>query len=570
MPSARKINQFIDQLEPAAARAFRQAVGSITSRAQINALADAIQRQDVDAVFRAAGLSSGAWSDVTEQARRAYIEGGNLVAADAPNRLGFAFDLNNPQAQQWLASHSSDFVTRINADQREAIRAVLAAGFEQGRNPRSIALDIVGRIDRATKRRAGGIVGLTEQMTGYVTNARAQLTLNPALVERAKQRLLESERWRAATAAQLDLKAKQDVLGGYLTRKRRDRRFDRLVQRAIDEGKPLAAADVDRIVGRYSDRLLNLRGENIARTEVLGSLNEGMDQALRQAVEDGLIQPQNIRRVWDATGDSRTRFDHMEAHGQEVGLDEPFIVGGEQMMHPGDFGASPGNVINCRCVVRQQVDWMAEEMTQEPEPVAEAPALSSDEEAMIEQRFQSQGFEFMADESKLQADLERTGFTSGEHKSLLAYTASDYSEVNWHLAGIRESNSLWVPAMVKGVNRSLGKLPASPGVHHRGMMFSTADDQARFLSEFKVGGTWRNKSFMSTSLDPSVASDYAMGSNPSVMFTIRGKTGRNITDLSLARGEAEVLYGTNKQFRVVSVGRSPNKSNLVQIILEEV
>ena len=134
------------------------------------------------------------------------------------------------------------------------------------------------------------------------------------------------------------------------------------MQRAIDEGRPLAAADVDRVVGRYADRLLNLRGENIARTEVLGSLNEGMDQALRQAVEDGLIQPENTRRVWDATMDDRTREAHQAANGQDVGLDEPFTVDGEEMMHPGDFGASPGNVINCRCVVRQQVDWMAEEL----------------------------------------------------------------------------------------------------------------------------------------------------------------------------------------------------------------
>jgi len=36
-----------------------------------------------------------------------------------------------------------------------------------------------------------------------------------------------------------------------------------------------------------------------------------------------------------------------------VPLDKPFIVSGEPLMFPGDGskGASPGNLINCRCSV---------------------------------------------------------------------------------------------------------------------------------------------------------------------------------------------------------------------------
>lgn len=327
MPSQRKINQLLDKLEPAAARAFLRAVANIRSRSRLRDLEAAIQLQDIDRVMRVVGLSSGAWADVTEAVRRAYIEGGALVAADAPSQLGFVFDINNPQAQAWLATHSSNFVTRINQDQREAIRSVLAAGFDAGRNPRSIALDIVGRINRATGRRDGGIVGLTSQMSVYVQNARSEL---------------------------------ENLDAGYLTRKRRDKRFDRLVQRAIADGKPLSATDINRITGRYADRLLKLRGDNIGRTEVLGSLNQGMDQALRQAVDENLVRPEGIKRIWDATGDSRTRPDHVAADGQEVGLNEPFRVGGASMMHPGDFGAPASQVINCRCVVRQEVDWLAE------------------------------------------------------------------------------------------------------------------------------------------------------------------------------------------------------------------
>lgn len=327
MPSKRQIDRLLDQLEPRAARAFARAVAGIRSRARLAELEAAIVAQDLDRAVRAAGLTPAAWVEVTEESRLAYLQGGALMAADAPSRFGFSFDLNNPRAQTWLANHSSELVTYIMEDQRAMIRSTLAAGFEQGRNPRSVALDIVGRVDSVAKRRTGGLVGLTQQQAGYVNRARQQLeNLDPE----------------------------------YFTRQRRDRRFDRQVQRAIDEGKPLTAAQVNKITGRYSDRLLNLRGENIARTEMLGSLNEGLDEALRQVVDEGLVEPGGVRRIWDATGDSRTRPDHVAAEGQEVGLDEPFIVGGESMMHPGDFGASPGNVINCRCAVRQRVDWIAQ------------------------------------------------------------------------------------------------------------------------------------------------------------------------------------------------------------------
>jgi hypothetical protein len=35
-----------------------------------------------------------------------------------------------------------------------------------------------------------------------------------------------------------------------------------------------------------------------------------------------------------------------------IPVNEPFTVGGEQLMYPGDdsLGASPGNVINCQCI----------------------------------------------------------------------------------------------------------------------------------------------------------------------------------------------------------------------------
>jgi hypothetical protein len=329
--SRREILRAMDRLEGPIAAAFREAVSRITSRAQLNRLVEAIRRQDVEAAFRAAGLRESAWTPVTEQIRGAYIEGGVLAASDAPARLGFDFNVNNPRAQRWLAEESSRLVTRINDDQRDMIRSVLREGVEQGKNPRSTALEIVGRVDRRSGRRVGGLVGLTDQQAGYVQNARQQL-----------------------------LSGDPEQMREYLTRTRRDRRFDGVVRRAIDAGEPVSASDVDRMTGRYADRLLQTRGENVARTETLSAMNEGMDESLRQAVDEGLVDPQNVTRVWDATSDLRTREWHAAADGQRRGLNEPFAVGGALMLHPGDPAGGARNTIACRCTLRQEIDWAAE------------------------------------------------------------------------------------------------------------------------------------------------------------------------------------------------------------------
>ena len=58
------------------------------------------------------------------------------------------------------------------------------------------------------------------------------------------------------------------------------------------------------------------------------------------------------RKQWIATKDNRTRHEHGVADGQTVDYDQPFDVGGEDLMFPGDPSGSPWNVYNCRCTMR--------------------------------------------------------------------------------------------------------------------------------------------------------------------------------------------------------------------------
>jgi hypothetical protein len=68
--------------------------------------------------------------------------------------------------------------------------------------------------------------------------------------------------------------------------------------------------------------------------------------------EDGeVISEKKAQKMWTAILDERTRDAHAEADGQIVDEDEPYNVGGEELMEPGDdsLGASDENICNCRC-----------------------------------------------------------------------------------------------------------------------------------------------------------------------------------------------------------------------------
>lgn len=83
-----------------------------------------------------------------------------------------------------------------------------------------------------------------------------------------------------------------------------------------------------------------------ARTAVTSAQNGGRQATMERAVEMGIP----IQKKWKCVHDICTRHEHAAADGQTVPVGEPFIVGGEKLMHPGDPSGSGWNIYNCRCV----------------------------------------------------------------------------------------------------------------------------------------------------------------------------------------------------------------------------
>lgn len=77
--------------------------------------------------------------------------------------------------------------------------------------------------------------------------------------------------------------------------------------------------------------------------------NSVVEGATRETLQNSADDYPGASAVWNAVMDERTRDDHADADQQVVNLGDPFEVGGEELMYPGDPAGSDGNVINCRC-----------------------------------------------------------------------------------------------------------------------------------------------------------------------------------------------------------------------------
>ena len=347
----RETEKLIERFVPVIRDAFFNALQTIKDQARINAMVEAIEAGNIELAFRVLGISDAALREIMRAVEQAFEDGGIMAAQTFPpvdiggTRAVFRFDVRNSRAEQWLRNHSSQLITRIVDEQRVAIREIIEQGMVDGRNPRNVALDIVGRIDKATGKRVGGIVGLTLAQERAVRRARKEL---------------------------------QDLDASYFNRKRRDARFDRTVQQAIKSGKPLPADVVDKLITRYSDSLLQLRGEMIARSEAIESLNASAHEVHRQLIDTGAVKENQVQRFWDSAGDKRVRNSHRIMDGQQRSLDEPFETpGGARLMFPGDksLGAPGDETIMCRCRVRTKVDWLAVfDKKPDVEPPTETPA----------------------------------------------------------------------------------------------------------------------------------------------------------------------------------------------------
>lgn len=308
------------------AQAFMAAINDLRSNVELQKVIAALERGDLQGAMDALHLSRAAFAGLEAKITEAFTAGGQGAVASMPAAvsIGFRFDPGNQRAASWIRQFSGNLITGLVDGERQQARNFLADGMARGAHPRSVGLELVGRISRATGNREGGLIGLSAPQRAYVRAARIELgSADPKLLKH------------------------------YLTRTRRDRRYDRTVLKAIREGKAIDRDTASLMVTRYSARLIQLRGEVIARTEGLQAIRAAKHEAYQQLVDDGRVAEIDIERGWHTAGDRRVRDTHEGMSGQTVrGLSLPFqSPSGALLMFPGDtsLGAGAEEIVACRC-----------------------------------------------------------------------------------------------------------------------------------------------------------------------------------------------------------------------------
>ena len=313
---------------------FIQAMENIVDRAVIEEMVEAIENNDVEALYAASGFTPVVLNTVVNQIERIYEEAANITIGAWPKRLRAVFNIRNPKVEEQLSEYSSNFITNISDEIKANIRTTLTDGQARGINPRETALNIVGRINPATKKREGGVIGLSANQVGWVSNARNYL---------------------------------ENLDKRYFTLGLRDKRFDSLVQNAINSGRKLTKDEISRLITAYENKALRFRGNAISRTETMQAINRGEYAAIVQNIEEGLISENQVTKWWDDTHDGRTRLTHLalgNTYGRKnpIPFIEPFVtMTGQQLLYPGDrsLGADLREIVNCRCKAQYNIDFLA-------------------------------------------------------------------------------------------------------------------------------------------------------------------------------------------------------------------
>lgn len=313
-----RLNKLLKKYDASLARAFQAGVTRLSSDvnlAQIERLLQQGRIPDVVNILAALSAVEVAFSPFLGELQAAYISGGGLGEDIArASRIDFSFDVTQPGPAQFYREYKARKVQQISQELRSTITQVIQRELPSGTPPAKVARQIRGNL------------GLTARQEKAVTNYRKYLDT-------------------------LDSQA--------LDRKLRDKRFDSTVARAMREGKPLTEAQKDKMANAYRRKYIKRRSETIARTESIRMLNGGREQYFRDAVRNGKLTPQQVRRKWIATSDGRLRDAHAaipRMNRDGVGLNEPFQSPLGRIMYPGDPSASAANVINCRCTTFVRVD----------------------------------------------------------------------------------------------------------------------------------------------------------------------------------------------------------------------
>lgn len=445
---------------------------------------------------------SGAIADVTAAANSfaASIHKGYVRSGEAESKwltskgTKAKFDAKSAESREQAARTRREVRDAMTEDTHKAVKQIIADGVKRGVSPRDIARDIRDSI------------GLTASQDQHVRNYRRALQTGDY----------------------------SNVVG----RELHDDRANGKIKKAFDEGRALDPKYVDKLVENYRKKYIGYRAEVIARTESLRAVHEGTEEALRQSIEDGDVDSDQLIRTWHIGGGtrqakskggkggkgkvtvSRTRDSHRAMNNQKQPYGKPFVSGkGNILKYPGDPSAPISDTAQCRC------------------------AVSTEIEAKQKRDYREMSTATLESERRAYA----ASLSKDEHDRLAWYSGDNgYKAVNEALRhGQKPSDS--ERAAIVAIDVALAKYSAPHDVVlYRGV---GGDKAQAMLERLKPGDTYTDKGYASTTVDPNAQ----FGGSRVIIEASKRATMAPIP--STAPNEYEVLLARGTTFRVLDVSR---------------
>lgn len=333
MADRKTLDQLVLQMEPNIRRAFMEAMRKASSAIDYEDLVQAIEAGRIEDAIAMLEIKPAFVAPVSEAIRDGFLAGmaQSELILPAAIRAKFGFGMN-PRAAAWAETRSGEMIESVN-DNLPAVRELIRQSVNDGIPSRKVALEITGRVDPITKQRSGGLLGLNSPQTDQVIRARAMLS-DPATM--AEYFTKDAETGKLKPRYKLS-----------------DRRFDKIIRKAIADGKPLSAKQIDEIMDAHKRKAMGYRGRVIARTEALNSLRAGQHEGFQQMVDANVMgDGWYLQEEWQTRLDGRERPHHHQMNGVVIRFGELFTtpIGG-QLAFPGDVGhgASADDLVQCRC-----------------------------------------------------------------------------------------------------------------------------------------------------------------------------------------------------------------------------
>lgn len=301
-----------------------------------------LERRNIEGAIAALNISPDAWAEYSASVTSAYAQAGASTAAQITQQgigtIGTRFQMSNPRAQAWIAENVGGSIVGFTREAQMTARTVIEAGYALGQGPRTIATDLVGRVQGGV--RTGGILGLD----------------NP-----------RSMRLQAVTAGMRTPEGVRDLVTQHLdgtisVRYQVNPATEQRILKAFRAGTEVPLNE--RVISerQYSNALLKARADTVAETETANAVMAARYEEWLQLAESQGLDKSAVIKTWRHRrgGAKEFRPDHLAMSGKSVrGLDTSFMISGVPMKYAHDPRGGARNNIRCGCDTEFRLDHSA-------------------------------------------------------------------------------------------------------------------------------------------------------------------------------------------------------------------